>query len=101
MTMRNPNMIKDNYMPFVWFFIGFALFIFTRTVTFIPLAIVIAPLFILRFLRTQKAVKGILLALLGFTVSLTVSLWGLFSFEDEVFSLFFNRIVKGMERRHK
>lgn len=85
-------MTKDSYMPLVWFFIGFALFIFTRTVTFIPLAIVIAPLFILRFLRTQKALKGILLALLGFTVSLSVSLWGLFSFEDKVFSLVFNTI---------
>jgi len=85
-------MTKDKYMPFVWFFIGLTLFIFTRTVTFIPLAIVIAPLFILRFLRTQKAAKGILLTLLGFTVSLTISLWGLFSFEDKVFSLFFNTI---------
>ena len=85
-------MPKAGYMPILWFFIGFALFIFTRTVTFIPLAIVVAPLFILRFLRTQKAVKGILLALLGFTVSLMMSLWGLFSFEDKAFSLFFNTI---------
>lgn len=85
-------MTRDKYMPFVWFFIGFGLFIFTRTVTFISLAIVIAPIFILRFLRTQKAVKGILLTLLGFTMSLTISLWGLFSFEDKVFSLFFNTI---------
>jgi apolipoprotein N-acyltransferase len=85
-------MTKDRYMPIVWFFVGFALFIFTRTVTFIPLAIVVAPLFILRFLRTQKAVKGILLTLLGFTISLTISLWGLFSFEDKAFSLLFNTI---------
>jgi apolipoprotein N-acyltransferase len=85
-------MTKDRYMPFVWFFIGFTLFIFTRTITFIPLAMVIAPLFILRFLRTQKALKGILLTLLGFTLSLTVSLWGLFSFEDKIFSLLFNTI---------
>jgi apolipoprotein N-acyltransferase len=85
-------MTNDRYMPYAWFFIGFALFIFTRTVTSIPLAMVIAPLFIIRFLRTQKAVKGIVLALLGFTLSLSISLWGLFSFEDKVFSLLFNTI---------
>jgi apolipoprotein N-acyltransferase len=85
-------MIKDRQLPIVWFFIGFALFIFTRTVSFIPLAIVVAPLFVLRFMRTQKAVNGILLALLGFTISLTISLWGLFSFEDKAFSLLFNTI---------
>jgi len=85
-------MAKDRDMPFVWFFVGFALFIFTRSVTFIPLAMVIAPLFILRFLRTQKAVKGILLTLLGFVASLTISLWGLYSFEGKLFSLLFNTI---------
>jgi len=85
-------MIKDRQLPIVWFFIGFALFIFTRTVSFFPLAIVVAPLFVLRFMRTQKAVNGILLTLLGFTISLTISLWGLFSFEDKAFSLLFNTI---------
>jgi apolipoprotein N-acyltransferase len=85
-------MTEDKNMPFVWFLVGFGLFIFTRSVTFIPLAIIIAPLFILRFLRTQRAVKGILLALLGFIVSLTISLWGLYSFEGKLFSLLFNTI---------
>jgi apolipoprotein N-acyltransferase len=85
-------MTKDRYMPIVWFFIGFALFIFTRTVTFIPLAIAIAPIFILHFMRTQKPMKGILLTLVGFTVSLTISLWGLYSFEGKFFSLLFNTV---------
>lgn len=85
-------MTKDKYMPFVWFFIGFAFFIFTRSVTFIPLAIVIAPVFILRFLRAQKPVKGILLALLGFVAAVTISLWGLYSLEGKLFSLLFNTI---------
>lgn len=85
-------MTKDSFTPIAWFFAGFALFFFTRTVTFVPLAIIIAPIFILRFIRTQKLVKGILLTLLGFTMSLTISLWGLFSFEDSAFSLLFNTI---------
>ena len=85
-------MTKESYMPVVWFFVGFALFFFTRTVTFVPLAIITAPIFILRFIRTQKPVRGILLTLLGFTMSLTISLWGLFSFENSAFSLLFNTI---------
>jgi len=85
-------MSKDDYMSIAWFFAGFTLFVFTRTVTFIPWAIIIAPIFILRFIRMQKPVKGILLTLLGFTMSLTISLWGLFSFEDSAFSLLFNTI---------
>jgi len=89
---RNPHMIKDKNISFIWFVVGFSLFIFTRSVTFISLAIIIAPLFILRFLRTQRAVKGILLTLLGFVASLTISLWGLYSFEGKLFSLLFNTI---------
>jgi apolipoprotein N-acyltransferase len=85
-------MTKDSYISIAWFFAGFTLFVFTRTVTFIPWAIIIAPIFVLRFIRMQKPVKGILLTLLGFTMSLTISLWGLFSFEDSAFSLLFNTI---------
>jgi len=47
-------MAKDRDMPFVWFFVGFALFIFTRSVTFIPLAMVIAPLFNSSLLANAK-----------------------------------------------
>ena len=56
-------MKKDSYTSMAWFFAGFTLFVFTRTVTFIPWAIIIAPIFILRFIRMQKLVKGILLTL--------------------------------------
>jgi hypothetical protein len=31
--MRNPHTIGDKIMPFVWFLVGFALFIFTRSPT--------------------------------------------------------------------
>ena len=64
---------KANYKPLLWFIIGFGAFAFTRVSTYIPFAIVLAALFILRFLRTQKAVKGILLAALGFPLTIILS----------------------------
>ena len=61
-------MNKKNYLPLVWFILGFGIFIFTRMsklVPTIPIAILIAPVFILRFSRTQPIRRGNLLTLLG------------------------------------
>ncbi len=49
-------MTKHNTLPVLWFFLGFGLFIFTRRSEIVPtigIAIIIAPLFILGFIRTQ------------------------------------------------
>jgi len=51
---------------------------FTRSTLFIPLAIVLAPIFILVFLRSQQPGKGILFTLLGFCLNITIALWGLY-----------------------
>ena len=69
---------KNNYLSLVCFFLGFGLFMFTRSTLFVPIAIVLAPTFILLFMRSQKAKRGILLTLLGFCLSITIALWGLF-----------------------
>ncbi len=83
---------KINYLSVVCFFLGFGAFMFTRSTFFVPIAIVLAPIFILRFMRSQKPGKGILLTLLGFYLSITIALWGLFDLGYDKLSLIFNAI---------
>lgn len=74
-------MIKKSYWPLAWFILGFGIFIFTRMsmlVPTIPVAILIAPVFILRFSRTQPVRRGNLLTLLGFYLSINIGLWWLY-----------------------
>lgn len=74
-------MNKKSYLPLVWFVLGFGIFIFTRMsklVPTIPVAILIAPIFILRFSRTQPVRRGNLLTLLGFILSINIGLWWLY-----------------------
>ena len=88
---KNPGKINNN-LPYVWFFLGFGLFMFTRSTLFVPISIVLAPIFILLFMRSQKPGKGIMFTLLGFCLSITIALWGLFDFGDDTFTLIFNLI---------
>jgi apolipoprotein N-acyltransferase len=74
-------MKMKNYRPLVWFILGFGIFVFTRMsklVPTIPIAILIAPVFILRFSRTQPVKRGNLLTLLGFYLSINIGLWWLY-----------------------
>lgn len=87
-------MIKK-YFSLILFVLGFGIFIFTRMsklVPTIPIAILIAPIFILRFIRTQPANRGIWLTLLGFILSINIGLWGLFEFGGDLSTLLFNII---------
>jgi apolipoprotein N-acyltransferase len=86
-------MKRKNLLPVVWFILGFGVFTFTRMskiIPTVPVAILIAPIFILRFSRTQPGARGNLLTLLGFILSINIGLWGLFDLEDGALSLFFN-----------
>lgn len=63
------------------FVAGFGLFLFTRRselVPTIPIMIVVAPIFILRFSRTQPTRKALFYTFVGFVLSMNVALWGLF-----------------------
>jgi len=62
----------------------------------IQVAIVIAPIFILRFSRTQTPLKGILLTLLGLTLSMNIALWGLFTSSDAKLILILNIVRSTM-----
>jgi len=87
-------MKKNDYLLVTWFVLGFGIFMFTRMSKLVPtidIAILIAPIFILRFIRIQPAKQGIWLTLLGFLLSFNIALWGLFEFDEvslmTVFSL--------------
>ena len=88
-------MTKHNNLNALWFFLGFGIFMFTRRSEIVPtigIAIIIAPIFILRFIRTQTTKKGILLTFLGFIISLNIALWGLFELGDKSSSAIFSLV---------
>ena len=88
-------MTKHNNLPVLWFFLGFGIFMFTRRSEIVPtiqVAIIIAPIFILRFIRTQPAKRGIFLTLFGFLLSMNIALWGLFEISDSSMMVIFNLI---------
>jgi apolipoprotein N-acyltransferase len=75
------KMIKKSYWPLAWFILGFGIFVFTRMsklVPTIPIAILIAPVLILRFSRTLPVRRGNLLTLFGFYLSINIGLWWLY-----------------------
>jgi len=86
---------KNNYLPLLCFFLGFGLFTFTRRSEIVPtigITIVLAPIFILGFVRTQSTKRGICLTIIGFAASLNIALWRLFEVGDPSSSLIFNLV---------
>jgi len=92
--------MKTNHLnSIILFLLGFGLFMFTRYSTFLPgihVMLLIAPIFILRFIRTQPLGRGILLTLLGFLLAFNISLWGLFQFDNASFAKYFSLIRSSM-----
>jgi apolipoprotein N-acyltransferase len=81
--------------PVILFLLGFVTLMFTRRSEIVPtinIAILIAPIFILRFIRTQPVRRGIILTLLGFLLSMNIALWGLFNISDKSIMLVFDLI---------
>jgi apolipoprotein N-acyltransferase len=88
-------MISKKHLPILYFMLGFGIFMFTRLSTLVPLidiAILVAPVFILRFSRTQPAKRSIWLTLLGFVLSMNIALWGLFELDDKWMTLVFGLV---------
>jgi apolipoprotein N-acyltransferase len=89
------KMTQPNKLSFLWFVAGFGIFMFSRVSIFIPFigaAIVIAPIFILRFIRTQSTKRGIFFTLLGFGLSLNIAMWGLFELGDQITTIILNLV---------
>jgi len=79
----------------ILFLLGFGIFMFTRRSEIVPtiqVAILIAPIFILRFMRIQPSKKGIILTLLGFLLSMNIALWGLFDMGEGSKAIIFSLI---------
>ena len=92
---KEHKMKKKNYLPIVWFVLGFGLFMSTRASNIIPhwdAAIIIAPIFVLAFARSLSTKKGILLTLLGFLLSFNIALWGLFDTGDATATMLFSLV---------
>ncbi len=85
--------MSKKFSSVVLFLLGFTLLMFTRRseiVPTIPITILIAPIFILRFIRTQSTKKGLILTFIGFLLSMNIALWGLFDLSDTSTMLIFD-----------
>lgn len=77
------------------FVAGFGLFMLCRRSDFLPYVpamIVVAPILILRFSRTQPPLRSMLLTTLGFVLAFNIALWGVFDMGDPTLSLVFNLV---------
>lgn len=78
----------------ILFLLGFGMFMFSRRSELVPTfgcAIIIAPIFILRFLRTQER-YALALTFIGFLLSLNIALFGLFNIDNGFGTLAINLI---------
>jgi apolipoprotein N-acyltransferase len=85
-------MVTRKYLPPLLFVLGFGLLTFTRRSEIIPFfgpAIILAPILILRFIRTQPPRRGVLLTLVGFILSMNLALLGLFEIHDALVAVLF------------
>jgi len=81
----------------LWYLLGFTLFMFTRSTLYVPIALVLAPIFILRFARAQSTtVRAIWLTLLGFLVGVNIALWGFRDTGDLAPALAVNLIMNSL-----
>ena len=69
---------NQNYFPFLWLLIGAVLFIFVNGLHIIPIAAWIAPIFIIRFFRAQKIIRGSLIVLLAMLITQIIALWRIY-----------------------
>ncbi len=77
------------------FVAGFGLFMLCRRSDFLPympVMIIVAPVLILRFSRTQPLLRSMVLTTLGFVLAFNIALWGVFDMGDPTLSLVFNAV---------
>jgi apolipoprotein N-acyltransferase len=77
--MKNPNTTtypQSDRWSFLWLVIGCVLMVFVAGNWPLSLAGWLAPLFLIRFMRTQRKLWGYLLMAIGLTVSCTIAYLG-------------------------
>jgi apolipoprotein N-acyltransferase len=72
----NTYPIRDRW-SYLWLAIGTVLALFSSGRWSIPLAAWLGPVFMMRFVRTQKPFRGLILAWLGTYVTAVISWWGM------------------------
>jgi apolipoprotein N-acyltransferase len=77
MKQEMESAAKSNHWSYFWLLIGTILLIFANGRWIIPLAAWLAPVFILRFVRTQKPARGLVSSLLALVVAYIVAWRGL------------------------
>ncbi len=84
MSLRNSK-IKSEYWPYLWLVIGFIFLIFSNGIwNIIPIATWLAPIFLIRFLRTQTKIKGLLLFAPVYLAAWIIMLYGIYPGEVEI-----------------
>lgn len=76
---KENSKLKLEHWPYLWLIIGFIFLIFSNgTFNIIPIATWLAPLFLLRFLRTQNKLKGLLIFLPVYILGWIIMLYGMY-----------------------
>jgi len=77
---KKDSELKLEHVSYLWLFIGFILLILSNGIhTIIPIATWLAPVFLLRFLRTQGKMKGLLTFAPVFLIAWIMMVYGLYS----------------------
>ena len=84
MSLGNSK-IKSEYWSYIWLVIGFIFLIFSNGIwNIIPIATWLAPVFLIRFLRTQTKIKGLLLFAPVYLAAWIIMLYGIYPGEVEI-----------------
>lgn len=72
--MNDSQTNSKTFYPYIYLLIGFVFLFFANGKWILPMAAYIAPLFLIRFLRLQKPLKGFLLILIAGVIS-NIFIW--------------------------
>jgi apolipoprotein N-acyltransferase len=76
-TFAQKIRMKARYLPYLWLAIAFLFAVFAQAKAAIPLAAWLAPIFLLRFVRSQKVLRGMLLTYLVTVAAFVIGNWNL------------------------
>jgi apolipoprotein N-acyltransferase len=73
------NKIKSNQLSYLWLLIGFVLLVFSNGIhQIVPIAAWLAPVFLIRFLRTQTKAKGLIIFALVYIAAWVIMQYGIY-----------------------
>lgn len=86
-TTKTTFPLQDR-LSFLWLAVGFVILIFSNGMQIIPIAAWLGPVFMVRFLRTQKAVLGLLLGYLVSAIAFYFEWYAAFQDAGAMFTLY-------------